>query len=290
VHARVGTTASAERLGAGIGDRIPLRAAQFLSAQRLAVIAGADPGGAVWASLLLGAPGFLRALEEGVLEIAAVLPAGDPLAPSLAAGLPVGVLVIDLRSRRRLRVNGQARLPGHGLLRVAAEEVFWNCPKYIQSREFTLLEDGGGATTPPRSGRLLEPEQRSLVETADTLFVASAHAGAGADASHRGGLPGFVRMQGEDTVAFPDYVGNGMFQTLGNLLVDGRAGLLFPDFERGRTLQLTGRASVEFEPKGARRQPGAERMVNLRIERWVEQVGVRRLVSRLVERSPYNPK
>jgi predicted pyridoxine 5'-phosphate oxidase superfamily flavin-nucleotide-binding protein len=286
VQARAGTTASAQHLGAGVGERISLRAAEFLSEQRLAVIAGADPSGAMWASLLMGAPGFLRAPEEGVLEIAAVLPPGDPLAPSLSRDRPLGVLVIDLRSRRRLRVNGRARFVARGLVRVAAEEVFWNCPKYIQSREFKPVEHAGGEMPPARSGRRLEPAHRSLVEAADTLFVASANADRGADASHRGGLPGFVRMDGEDALVFPDYAGNGMFQTLGNFSTDGRAGLLLPDFERARTLQLTGHASIEWEPS----EPGAERRVRVRIERWVEQFGVRGLPSHLVERSPYNPK
>jgi len=290
VQARVGTAGSAERLGAGIGARIPTRAAEFLSTQRLAVIAGIDSARAVWASLLMGAPGFLRTPGEGVLEIASHLPPGDPLVPSLALGMSIGVLVIDLLSRRRLRVNGQAWLPGDGVLCIAAEEVFWNCPKYIQSRELTVIDEGDRGAPLPRLGSRLEPEQRALVEAADTLFVASAHDGFGADASHRGGLPGFVRVDGEDTVIFPDYAGNGMFQTLGNFLADGRAGLLFPDFERGRTLQLTGRASIEWDPSGAWRWPGAERVVRVRVERWVEQIGVTRLVGRLIEHSPHNPK
>jgi predicted pyridoxine 5'-phosphate oxidase superfamily flavin-nucleotide-binding protein len=290
VQERVGTLASAARLGAGIAAYLPTRAAEFLSTQCLAVIAGADSSGAVWASLLMGAPGFLRTVGARVLEIAAALPPGDPLAPSLATGMPIGVLVIDLRSRRRLRVNGQARPAGKGALHVTTEEVFWNCPKYIQSREFSALDGAVLEAPPPRSGGRLEAEQRTLVEAADTLFIASAHAGAGADASHRGGLPGFVRMEGEHTVVFPDYVGNGMFQTLGNLLTDGRVGLLLPDFERGRTLQLTGRASIEWETKTPRSVPGAERTVRVQVQRWVEQFGVQHLVSRLVERSPFNPK
>jgi len=290
VQARVGTAASAERLGVGIVARIPARAAEFLSGQRLAVIAGVDSARAAWASLLMGTPGFLRARGESVLEIAALLPPDDPLAPSLALGMPIGVLVIDLLSRRRLRVNGQAWLPGDGALCVAGEELFWNCPKYIQSRELTALDEGGNGRSRPRSGSRLEPEQRVWVEAADTLFVASARDGYGADASHRGGLPGFVRVDGEHAVIFPDYVGNGMFQTLGNFLADGRAGLLFPDFERGRTLQLTGRASIEWEASGDRSFPGAERLVRVKVEGWVEQTGVMRIVARLIERSPHNPK
>ncbi|HTF35160.1 MAG TPA: pyridoxamine 5'-phosphate oxidase family protein [Myxococcota bacterium] len=225
-----------------------------------------------------------------MLEVGALLPPGDPLASSLALGMPIGVLVIDLLSRRRLRINGQAWLPGDGTLRVAIDEAFWNCPKYIQSRELSAPRELERGTQVPRSGSRLEPDQRAFVEAADTLFVASAHEGSGADASHRGGLPGFVRVSGADTVIFPDYAGNGMFQTLGNFVADGRAGLLFPDFERGRTLQLTGRASIEWEPSGAGSGPGAERVVRVKIERWVEQIGITSLLGRLVERSPHNPK
>lgn len=288
VQARAGSAGSAGRVGAGIAARIPGRAVEFLSGQRLAVIAGVDSAGSLWASLLMGPPGFLRTRGESVLELGALLPPGDPLASSLALGMPLGVLVIDLLSRRRLRVNGQAWLAGDGTLHVAVDEAFWNCPKYIQSRELSASSELGRGAPPPRFGNRLEPEQRAFVEAADTLFVASAHTGSGADASHRGGLPGFVRVCEEDTVIFPDYAGNGMFQTLGNFVADGRAGLLFPDFERGRTLQMTGRASIEWEPSDA--GPGAERAVRVKVERWVEQSGVASLLGRLIERSPHNPK
>jgi predicted pyridoxine 5'-phosphate oxidase superfamily flavin-nucleotide-binding protein len=290
VQARVGTAGSAGRLGAGISARIPARAMEFLSGQRLAVIAGVDSARSVWASLLMGPPGFLCTRGESVLEIGALLPPGDPLASSLALGMPLGVLVIDLLSRRRLRVNGQAWLPGDGTLCIAVHEAFWNCPKYIQSRELSAIRELGDEAPIPRSGGGLEPEQRAFVEAADTLFVASTHDGSGADASHRGGLPGFVRVCGADTVIFPDYAGNGMFQTLGNFVTDGRAGLLFPDFERGRTLQLTGRASIEWEASGAGSWPGAERAVRVKVERWVERIGITSLLGRLIERSPHNPK
>jgi predicted pyridoxine 5'-phosphate oxidase superfamily flavin-nucleotide-binding protein len=76
-------------------------------------------------------------------------------------------------------------------------------------------------------------KQQRLIREADTFFIASSHRDGGADASHRGGNPGFVHVLNETKLIWPDYSGNGMFQTLGNLAIDPRAGLLFMDFESG---------------------------------------------------------
>ena len=152
------------------------------------------------------------------------------------------------------------------------DQVYSNCPKYIQARDLTTAE----TSTSSEDGRqvtraaTLTPSQIDLIMTADTFVIATAHPTGGADASHRGGMPGFVRVDDPTSLSFPDYAGNMMFQTLGNLAVDARAGLLFLDFARGTTLQLAGSAVVDWDPAAAADFPGAQRVVRFAIEEVVE--------------------
>jgi hypothetical protein len=278
VQVRAGVADLALRIGRSVGRRLDERHEEFLATQRVAVLAAADARGALWASPLFGEPGFARAVGDDTLELAAALPADDPLAAALVPGAPVGALVIDLENRRRLRVNGVVawRLPAS--LALGLREVFWNCPRYIQRRALEPVE------APPAPS-----DVRAWIELADTLFIASQHAERGADASHRGGAPGFVRVLGPDLLEIPDYAGNAMFQTLGNLALDARVGLAFPDLARGRVLQLSGTARVDWDPARAAAFPGAERVVEVRIERSSERALPDAPRWRLVEPSPHNP-
>ena len=169
----------------------------------------------------------------------------DPLAETLAGSADVGTLLIDPATRRRMRLNGRARPDGAGGIEIAAREVYANCPKYIHPR-IVRLPEAAGAPSVARGDRL-SPEQAAWVSTTDTLFLATRHATAGADVSHRGGEPGFVRVPDPARVLIPDYSGNMMFNTLGNLAADPRAGLLLVDFDSGRTLQVTGTARIHWD-------------------------------------------
>lgn len=298
VQARAGVLAAAARLGGMIQPAIPAHAGEFLAAQRLAVVGAADADGRVWASLLTGQPGMLRSPDPGTLHVAARPAAGDPLAAALAAGTSeVGVLLVDPATRRRLRVNGAAEPADGGGLLVRVRQAYWICPKYIQMRVAdprpgrppAPAADGAA----PRVETGLTDAQRAGIAAADTLFIATAHPGSGADASHRGGEPGFVRVErgaaGEDVLVFPDYPGNNMFNTFGNLAVSPAAGLLFVDFEAGATLQLTGTAEVLWEPEEFAVFPGALRAVRFRVAGALETAHGTRLRWRLVQRSPFNP-
>jgi uncharacterized protein len=289
VQRRAGVAATAERVGRIVRSEIPEVAREFLTEQRFAVLAAADGEERVWATLVYGEPGFLTA-SENVLRIAARPGPEDPLASRLAVETEVGVLVIDLATRRRMRINGRSRPWGASGLEIAPREVYANCPKYIQQRVVQADPEAAGASavSVERSSELTAAQAR-LVAGADTLFIASRHPAAGADASHRGGNPGFVRVEAPDRLAFPDYSGNAMFNTLGNLAADPRAGLLLVDFDRGSTLQLTGRASLDWSPEAAKAFPGAERVVEFSVEGVVETIGVLPLRGRLVSRSPHNP-
>ena len=167
-----------------------------------------------------------------------------------------------------MRLNGRAGPDGAGGLEIAAREVYANCPKYIHPRVVRLPNAFTAART-ERTDRFTS-EQVAWLSRVDTIFLATRHPDAGADVSHRGGSPGFVAVPDPGRVLIPDYAGNMMFNTLGNVAADGRAGVLVVDFNSGRTLQLTGRATIHWSREMVAAFAGAERVVELEIEAVVE--------------------
>lgn len=287
IQAQAGVRAIAERVAESIDDRIPPAAVPFLSGQRFALLGAESPAGVVFATLLAGPAGFLQTDEDEThLHILdGVLP-NDPLADALTPGRPVGLQAIDPQSRRRMRLNGRvARFDGE-VLDVALREVYANCPKYIQAREFS---DADRTPTPARVGSALDAAQIAQLSVADTFYIATLHAERGADISHRGGMPGFVRVDGETKLSWPDYSGNNMFQTLGNLRIDPHAGLLFIDWSTGDMLHVSGRASVDWDASRSSEFPGAQRMIDFEIERVVERGSTFPMSATLIDYSQYNP-
>ena len=254
VQRRAGGEEIAARLLRGVAQELPYAAREFLEDQPMLIVASIV-GDDVRADLLHGPPGFISTPDERTVHVS-----GRPFEG------PVGLLALEPATRRRMRVNGNATPTATGFA-VSAGEVYSNCPKYIQRREIAGPARVGGVRI----------SDRKLIETADTFFVATAAHG-GADASHRGGSPGFVTVTG-DRLRFPDYPGNNMFGTLGNLLANPRVGLLFLDWETGDTLQITGGAEVD---------PGT-RAVHVAIERAIRTPNALPLRWVLLERSRFNP-
>jgi len=285
VQERAGVRDMAQRVGRSIGQEIPPAAQEFLRAQPFVILGGADENGRVWASLLSGEAGFARALNEHTLRIGALPNEGDPLR-EMRDGSSAGLLAIEPATRRRMRLNGIVRREGDGLL-IHAQQVYANCPKYIQKRS---IHQAKGSPL-PRAVRseALSPKQRAQIEEVDTFFIASLAPEGGTDASHRGGNAGFVRVENERRLVFPDYAGNAMFQTLGNLELNPRAGLLFVDFERGTTLQLSGTARVNWDSSALRDFVGAQRLIEFSVEEVVAIESATSWRWELIEPSPFNP-
>lgn len=257
----------------------------LIADQPHAVVTSVDHDGDVWVSFLTGEPGFITVEDDRTVQFAAGPVAGDPLADHLREGMQAGILLVDPRKRNRLRLNGVVKPLAEGF-ELRTEEVFPNCPKYIQQRSFeTVTEE---STTERTKGEGLDPAQREWIEGADTFFIGSYYPETGADASHRGGDPGFVDVEG-DTIIYPDYPGNNMFCTLGNINADSRVGLLFVDFTDGRTLQTTGHANVVWDQDRVQQYQGAERLVEITAERTVELSNGNPLRWSFEERSPFNP-
>ena len=269
VQQRAGVAANAERIGRSIHDEIPDAARRFAAEREFVIVGAADAEGRVWATILRGEAGFVSTPTADRLRIGARPRPGDPLAGTLAGEADVGVLLIDPATRRRMRVNGHATPAGATGLELATRQVYANCPKYIHPREVRLpAADAGG--TIMTTGSALTAGQAVRLAEADTLFLASRHPRAGADVSHRGGPPGFVLVAGPNALRIPDYPGNMMFNTLGNLAAHPEAGLLLVDFVTGDTLQLTGRATIDWDPAARAALPGAERVIEFLIEGVVE--------------------
>ncbi|MEU3983769.1 pyridoxamine 5'-phosphate oxidase family protein [Streptomyces sp. NPDC026672] len=265
----------------GIGDSIPAVAAEFLAQQPMIVIGGTDSAGRVWATQLTGAPGFLRVPDPHTLTVHTLPHPEDPLAevlfpagghstdPPTSAPARIGMIAIEPATRRRMRVNGRAFREGDGL-RVELDQVVANCPKYLQKREYGTLtsretETGAGSRTVTDGTELTAAQQRS-VSLADTFFIATTSDNGDADASHRGGNPGFLQVLSPTLLRWPDYTGNAMFLTLGNLLVNPAAGVLVPDWDTGSLLHLSGTAHTVWDAEEIAAVPGAQRLVEFRIE------------------------
>ena len=244
---RAGLRAEADRVGGIVRTDVPPAAAAFLTEQRMLVVGGADERGRVWASLLTGERGFLRAGTVGgreAVDIAAHPLDTDPLAGALTRPTRIGAIALDPATRRRMRINGVAGPIGTGL-RLMAEQVYANCPKYIQRREVVSARADGPTSTTTVATELSEADRR-MISGADTFFIATTSAAGYRDASHRGGNRGFVRLEPGGGLSWPDYPGNAMMMTLGNLEQNPRAGLLFLDWSTGTTLQLTGTAPTDW--------------------------------------------
>src|SRR5262249_35760325 len=152
--------------------------------------------GRVWASLVTGSPGFLQATSNRNIVVHLGQRPDPLLARGLATERDLGMLVIDFATRRRMRFNGRAQLDAQGAIQLRTQEVFGNCPRYIQMR--TLAEAEPLAPTVQRQTSYakgqLSAEQEDLIRQSDTFFIATAHPDVGADVSHRGGQPGFVKV------------------------------------------------------------------------------------------------
>ena len=130
---------------------------------------------------------------------------------------------------------------------------------------------------------------RAFIESRPLFFLATADAEGRPDCSYKGGRPGFVRVVGPSTLAFPSYDGNGMFKSLGNIVVNPHVGLLFIDFETPKRLRVNGRASIDERDPLLADFVGAQLVVRVEVEaafpncpRYIHKMS-------MVETSPFAP-
>ncbi|RYY96389.1 MAG: flavin-nucleotide-binding protein [Comamonadaceae bacterium] len=274
VQARTG---SRERM-AEIGPRVirnamPEQHSTFFAQLPFVIAGSVDAALQPWASVLAAPAGFAHAPDAWHLRVDAVPDAHDPLKANLRYGAPIGLLGIEPQTRRRNRLNGVVETLDVAGFELAVQQSFGNCPRYISPREaLFVLQSPLGAAQPVEG---FDAAARALVARADTFFIATAHphamgsdaASHGVDVSHRGGPSGFVRVASDGTLSVPDFAGNRFFNTLGNLVLNPRAGLLFIDFDSGDLLHLAVTATVVWDGPEVAALEGAERVLRLRVER-----------------------
>ncbi len=281
---RMGQADSADRVGRIIRPEIPTAAAAFLAEQPMVVLAAADDAGRVWTGQLVGLPGFAHAEDARTVAVDARPVSEDPLAEPLRGARKVGLIALQPQRRRRMRVNGTAG-PTDAGLRITTDQVYSNCPKYISRRAITRFHPT--LPGPARRSATLDVRQQRAVFDADTFFIGTIDAEGNADASHRGGNPGFLQVLSPSRLRWPDYRGNSMFMTLGNLVTDPRCGLFIPDWHTGTTLQLTGAAEILWDETGF--APGAQCAIEFEITEVVEIPHAGPLRWGPPELSPVNP-
>ena len=274
LQARAGAAERMEVFGRRvIRDHMPEQHRLFYQQLPFILFATVDDQGRPWASIAEGQPGFVQAPQPQILQLNGQLAADDPAAAALRAGSAIGLLGIELHSRRRNRINGHVLTRTAGLLEIGVEHAFGNCPQYIQHRDVQINTVDHQVARPEaqrRSG--LDDAARTMISQADTFFVASyiehADGSRSVDMSHRGGQAGFVRVEG-DCLTIPDFAGNLHFNTLGNLLLNPRAGLLFIDFASGDLRQVSGRTELILDGPQVKAFQGAERLWQVQVEEQV---------------------
>ncbi|WP_241010739.1 pyridoxamine 5'-phosphate oxidase family protein [Mycobacterium camsae] len=244
VQRQAGVQDAAARLAPMVADgELRAGASAFLAKANFAALSARDAAGRLWISPLVGDPGFLQVVSPTRLLIATTPPAADPLR-ELPGNQPVGLVVMDFSTRRRLRINGMLSTADSGALAIDVDQAYGNCPQYIHPRQ--LRRHSGDSQLNMFHGNVLRPQDIELVHAADTFFLGTTHPESGNDASHRGGPAGFVRVV-SGRLSWPDYPGNNMFNSFGNLFSDPTAALLFVDFDSGATLQLSGTATLRWD-------------------------------------------
>ena len=258
-----------------IRDHMPDQHRVFFAQRPFIIIGSMDAAGQPWASILAAPPGFISAPDAYRLRIGAVPGLSDPLHKSLVVGADIALLGIEQATRRRNRMNGTVVQLDKDGFDIQVKQSFGNCPKYIQVRKVGYCERASAHTA--HDTTVLDDRARQIIARADTFFIASAHPDAnhdataahGIDVSHRGGKPGFVRVDGDDSLTIPDFAGNRFFNTLGNIMLNPRVGLLFIDFGSGDVVYVAVLATVQFD--GVEAYAGAQRLLQCKIQQ-VRQV------------------
>ncbi|MNK98762.1 Flavohemoprotein [compost metagenome] len=272
LQAHVGVAERMEAFGRKvIRSEMPDQHRTFYQQLPFMLYAAVDADGHPWASILEGQPGFAHSPEPGLLQFRSLPAIDDPA--QLSDGSAIGLLGIELHTRRRNRINGHVRAMTTDGFAVTVDQSFGNCPQYIQLRQFRSVPLADPSTRAAQHFNELDDAAKAMIAEADTFFVASyveVDGERSVDVSHRGGQAGFVQVEG-NRLTIPDFAGNLHFNTLGNLLLNPRAGLLFIDFNTGDLLQLSGRTEIILDGPQVEAFQGAERLWTIDVEQVVRR-------------------
>ncbi|MBI2803189.1 MAG: pyridoxamine 5'-phosphate oxidase family protein [Gammaproteobacteria bacterium] len=284
LQTRAGVRDRIEQIGRRVlRDHLIDQHREFFALLPTLILSGLDAAEQPWATMLAGPPGFVNSPDVRSLRVEAVRAPQDPALAELALGAPVGLLGLQAHTRRRNRLNGVVTALDDAGFAIAVRQSFGNCPKYILGRE-PERRMATSETPAVHGGKILDAVARRLIANADTFFVASrspapkdSRQAQGLDVSHRGGKPGFVRIDDEreaSVVTIPDFVGNDYFNTLGNLLLAPACGLLFVDYATGGLLHLAGDGELLWSGADLEAYAGAQRFWRFHVRASVWRPGV----------------
>ena len=282
VQERMGVQGKVESFARrAVRDHLPEQHREFYERLPFVLVGSVDAQGRPWASLIPKRPGFMTSPDARRLDVAATPVPGDPLEQNLRPGQAIGLLGIELETRRRNRLTGEIGAIGPNGFTIAVNQTFGNCPQYIQRRGVTILPDDQGSERQAEVRRTdrFDAKTQALIAQADTLFIATAYGNErgnwshGVDVSHRGGKPGFVKVEDDRSFVFPDFSGNNHFNTVGNLLLNPKAGFLFVDFKSGDLVYLTGTSDIVWDGEEVTAFAGAERLIRFTAEQVIRIEG-----------------
>lgn len=286
VQKRLGVHERSAMLGRKmIRDHLIDQHRKFYADLSFLIVSSVDDQGRPWASAISGAPGFLSTPDNKTLSVAASPIPSDPLAENLSTGADIGVLGMLPEVRRRNRMTGQiGDIRPYGF-DINVLQSFGNCPQYIQAR---TVEPAGFQSIAPevQTSDHFDADAKEQIGKSDALFIASAYRDndattQGADASHRGGKPGFVKVLDDRSFVFPDFRGNNAYNTIGNIVKNPKTGFLFIDFQTGDILTMTGEAQIIWDGPEVEAFEGAQRLVQF------EAAEVRRIKGGFAHRSVF---
>lgn len=281
IQQRLGVRDKMERFGHQvIRDHMPEQHREFYAQLAFVFVGHYDVEGWPWASILFNQPGFISSDDNQHLQIKTKPVTGDPLNKSLHIGNRLGLLGIELETRRRNRLSTHINSVTKNTIELSVDQAFGNCPQYIQQRELQCIAPESMPSKEIMDISQFDQQAKDLINNSDTFFVASyvandsQSASEGADVSHRGGKPGFIRVDNDHSLTIPDYLGNNHFNTLGNFVENAKAGLLFIDFSHGHILTLTGTVEILWDSADTQFFKGAERLWKFHLDhgRWLKNV------------------
>lgn len=294
VQKQVGEHLMASSVGRIITNTIPAGAINFIEKQPLAIACSTDSTDNVWVSLLIGDFGFVKVPNPNSISFdkkKIYSSSIDIIYKNLEIeNSTIGTLFIELSTRIRFRINGRVSI-NNDEIKVAVEESYPNCPKYIQQRIISDPKPFKNTEAVNETGVELNEHLTKWITSADTFFIGSKSDSNKLDASHRGGNKGFIELK-DGVLKIPDYKGNSLYNTLGNIHQNSKAGLLFIDFEKGNTLQLSGTSQVLFNQnteEDMTKTGGTGRYLLFSIEQWIKTENHHDVDWEFLSNSPYNP-
>lgn len=253
---------------------MPMQHQTFFKMLSMIFVGAADQQQDVWASMLVGNPGFIQVNGAHEFTINAQFIEIDPLANSQKIDEKIdeeiGFLGFQFETRRRNRVSAKLTKVTNSAMSLKVKQCHGNCPKYIQRRQSKAITQ-----VKPHEAIAFNRFDEAIslfIHSVDSLFIASQYIDGdeglnkGVDVSHRGGMPGFVRIPDEKTLLIPDYIGNNFFNTMGNILLNPKVGIQFLDYENGHRIMVTGTAEVIWAEDQKLPFDGVDRMIRFSLK------------------------